>query len=173
MHPLIEYHIPVRGLKSGSHSFVFKVDKEFFEHFQNSIIEEGSFEVKLDLEKRPELMLLSFSLQGHMDTECDRCLAPIELPINQETEILVKFGDIVESDDIDVIFLAPDVNTFDISQLVYEFILLSVPLIKVYNCQDSSKPPCNFSMLEFLTKQESKEGKPFNDPTWDILKDIN
>jgi uncharacterized protein len=173
MNPLVEYQIPVRGLKSGSHSFVFKVDKVFFEHFQNSIIESGSFEVKLELEKRTELMLLSFSLDGYMDTECDRCLTPIKLPIIQNTEILVKFDEKLESDDIDVIFLAPDVNTFDISQLVYEFILLSVPLIKVYDCQGSSDPPCNFSMLEYLTKEEPKEDKPFNDPTWDILKDIN
>jgi uncharacterized protein len=174
MHPLIEYQIPVKGLKSGSHSFVFQVDESFFYNFQNTILERGQFKVTLVLEKRPEMMLMQFDMDGFMETECDRCLVPIKLPIHQTHEMIVKFEQDLDVDDIDVIFLPPETNHFDISNLVYELLLLSVPMIKTYNCEDDNPPPCNQSMLKHLYRPaNAKDDGEQQDPTWDILKDIN
>jgi uncharacterized metal-binding protein YceD (DUF177 family) len=173
MHPLVEYQIPVKGLKSGSHRFVLKAGEVFFEHFQNSIIESGNFNVALDVERHPDWMKFDFHFSGYMDTECDRCLAAIKLPVERDHTLIVKMGEENADEDIDVIFIPEETTNFDISQLVYELLVLSVPLVKVYDCQSETDPPCNFQLLQKLEGNAGKEGdNPFSDPTWDILKDI-
>jgi uncharacterized metal-binding protein YceD (DUF177 family) len=72
-----------------------------------------------------------------------------------------------------VIFIPADTTTFDVSQLVYELLVISVPLVKVYDCQDTENPPCNFALLQKLKGESEQEGQSrFSDPRWDILKNI-
>jgi len=173
MHPLVEFQIPIKGLKSGSHRFVFQVGKAFLEHFQNSIIDKGQFDVVLELERHPDWMQFEFHFSGYMDTECDRCLASISLPIHKVHRLIVKMGQEEVGEDIDVIFIPADTTTFDVSQLVYELLVISVPLVKVYDCQDTENPPCNFALLQKLKGESEQEGQSrFSDPRWDILKNI-
>ncbi len=173
MHPLVEFQIPIKGLKSGSHRFVFQVGEAFLEHFQNSIIDKGQFDVVLELERHPDWMQFEFHFSGYMETDCDRCLAPIHLPIERSHRLIVKMGQEEVGEDIDVIFIPTETNTFDVSQLLYELLVISVPLVKVYDCQEVENPPCNFTLLQKLKGGSGNENQSlFSDPQWDILKDI-
>ena len=98
MDPLIAFSIPVRGLRDGIHQFDFQIDRSFFGQFESAPVQEGDVSLQLELIKRPGLYTLTFSFEGTVKTECDRCLAPIDLPIEGEQRLLIKVSEAAEGE---------------------------------------------------------------------------
>ena len=170
MENIRHFSIPLKGLKDGNHSFQFEVDDHFFRFFENQEIHEGNFMVFLEFDKKPGVSVMEFVLEGHARMNCDRCLEPINLPIHGEFRLLLKFGDEEESND-EVMYVDAEISILPLGQLIYEFIILSIPLVRTYNCQDEDPRPCN---LDALQKLESNTELPTEvSSIWDGLKDIN
>lgn len=170
MDPFSAFSIPIQGLKTGMHRFEYTLDREFFRHFEGSPIEEGKVEVALQLDKRPSMLVLDFVLNGYSHATCDRCTAPIQLPLQDERQLVVKYGDAEGEDDSDeVVFLSREASALQIAPYLYEFSILALPITNTYNCQDDPNPPCNFEVLKFL-KENSDSGK--SNPLWDALHDL-
>lgn len=172
MDPLVPFTLPVKGLSHGIHSFTFEIGKDFFEQFEDPLIEDGVFVVGLELDKRIDMLILDFSFQGKAFTSCDRCLAAIKLPVSGENRLLVKFGQEEPEEDDDVIFLETETHQLNVARYVYEFVCLALPMIKVYNCQDDVPPPCDFDMLAYLKPQAEPEPEE-NNPFKDVFKNLN
>ncbi len=164
------FTIPVKGLQNGKRRFNFQVDRSFFQAFEGSPIEEGTFEVNMDLEKRHDMLELHFDFAGKVKTECDRCLAPIHLPVADKQSLLVKFSPVERLEEADVVYISPDAGELNVAKYVYEFICLAMPYIHRYDCLDDSPPPCDF---EALKRIQNEEGKADNETgtIWDHLKD--
>ena len=64
MESLQEFSIAFKGLKDGSHNYHFDIRHRFFGSFENSIIQDGELAVDLILDKRPDLMILHFKING-------------------------------------------------------------------------------------------------------------
>lgn len=173
MDALVEYLIPISGLKIGSYSFDFQVDNTFFTHFPDSLIKEGSFKVKLDFDKRLDLYELNFSYEGTTKTACDRCLATLDFPIKGSNRLIVKFAEDY-SEDIDVIYIPLKTETLNVAKFIYEYLSLAIPYIKTYDCEEEAKKPCDTDMLALLNKEanEEKGNKEEPNPVWDQLKNI-
>lgn len=171
MEALAAYVIPVSTLRSGHNELDFKVDWRFFQHFEGSPVQQGSFDIRVLFDKFPDLWHLQFGIHGEMDTECDRCLVPISLPVTGEYEIYVKFdeGQKDAEPDADIIYVSRESTQFDISQFIYEFIVLSMPVAKTYDCQSEQNPPCDKDMLARLRQQETESSV---NPLSEILKNI-
>ena len=76
---------------------------------------------------------------GVVYAPCDRCLADVEVPVDTEDEISVMLGD-EYADDGDVIVVPEKDGMMDLSQIIYEFIALSLPLKLVHepgNCDEA------------------------------------
>lgn len=175
MDGLVEYSIPIKGLRDGIHRFQFKIDRNFFKHFENSPVEQGQIDLTLTFDKRPDLYVLQFDFEGTIKTECDRCLETIDLPISGHQQLLVKFSFEEEAEEADVIYINPEDQKLDVSKFVYEFIILAIPIIKVYNCEDDEKRPCNEEMLRYLdeaAQEPAEEDEDFN-PIWEELKKLS
>ncbi len=179
MDPLIPFSIPVSGLRDGEHHYHFDIEEDFFREFEASPIQRGAVRVDLTFDKRPNMYVLDFVIEGTVQTECDRCLATIDLPIAFEERLLVKFSEEKESEEADVVYIAPDTERFQIAQYVYEYVLLAVPIIKTYDCKEEASPPCNEEMLAFLATDEADKpststGEKSDDrepnPIWEELK---
>ncbi|HMQ48097.1 MAG TPA: DUF177 domain-containing protein [Saprospiraceae bacterium] len=173
MDPLIAYSIPIKGLHFGIHQFDFQIDRHFFENFDYSPIQEAAIDLKLELDRRPDMYVLLFHLKGTVQTECDRCLAGIDLPIEDTQQLVVKLSADEQIGDDDVIFIHPDTSRFQIAEYIYEYICLAMPMIKRYDCEADDNPKCDQEMLRRLLQQEdtieSKEEEGEN-PIWDALK---
>ncbi len=170
---LLEYSLPVKGLGIGVHQFRFQVDASFFKHFQESPVEAGQVEVLLDFDKRPDLYVLDFRLEGTVRTECDRCLAEIDLPIADQQRLLVKFSEEEEIEEAEVVFISREETQLDVSHFIYEFIVLAMPIIKVYDCENDENRQCNEEMLRYLQGEEEKaEGSAGTNPIWEELKKL-
>ncbi|MBK6949770.1 MAG: hypothetical protein IPH16_18380 [Haliscomenobacter sp.] len=64
MSGLVPYSLPIQGLNNGIHEYEFHIDREFFQHFENSPVVEGDIDLTLILDKRPNMLLWSSILSG-------------------------------------------------------------------------------------------------------------
>lgn len=171
MDAFVSYALPIQGLKTGVHHFKFEIDSDFFAQFEDSPVETGKVLFELELDKRPDMMLFNFTMEGFVQSECDRCTATIDLPIEDERQLIVKFGEEdLELDEDEVIFIPRDAPVFNVAKYLYEFVVLALPITNVYDCENDEPPPCNFEVLKHL-KSESDEGN--TNSVWDSLKDLN
>lgn len=179
MEPLIEFSIPVRGLGLGLHQFDYQIDSAFFAHFEESPVKAGQFELRMYLDKRPDLMTLHVDYEGKAHTSCDRCLADIHLPVSGQGDLLFKFREGSEGEedeqDEDVVYLSPNTPKLNVARYLYEFIILGMPMIKVYDCEEEDPRPCDQDMLKYLDHTSRTDDEPSDDdtnPIWDALKDL-
>ena len=164
------YSIPIKSLEKGVHIYDFKLDEEFFEHFESSPIAESDLDVKVVMDKRESMILWAFEVQGKIRTQCDRCMEDISLPIHQSHDLIVKYGP--EGDSDDVVYIEPDQPSFQLAPYLYEFSCLSIPLVRVYDCASDEEAPCNDEVLEILEEAEEQESEG-NTDLGDQLKDLN
>lgn len=161
------YKIPIVGIPDGLSIYSFEVDEAYFDTYQNELLSKGSFEVKLSLDKLDNMFILNFEIHGSIATECDRCLADIKLPILSNYKIIVKLDE-EQSDDPDVDHIPVDSIHLDIANYLYDFLVISVPLVKTYDCESEDPKPCDSVVLESLNSDFQK-----SDPgIWDDLKNI-
>ncbi len=169
MNPFLPYSIPIQGLKDGIHQYKFILDREFFRHFEGSPIEEGELEAIVELDKRPDMLVLDFSFVGYCHAECDRCTAEIHLPVEGERQLLVKYGTDEGEEEDEVVFISRDAPEFQLAPFLYEFAVLAMPITNTYDCENDPEPPCNTDVLNYL-KSDADEGK--SNPVWDALKGL-
>ena len=173
MEPLTEYTIPIEGLKDGMHEFDFQLDSSFFEHFEAAPIQNGNFTLKLYFDKRPDMLVLVFDIKGSYPTECDRCLAAIDLPVNGQEQLLIKYAS-QAGEDADVVYITRETKLLNIAKYVYEYVCLSVPMVKTYECETEKEPPCNQEMLAYLNREATNEPETeTNNPIWEALKGLD
>ncbi|MBV6441493.1 MAG: DUF177 domain-containing protein [Haliscomenobacteraceae bacterium CHB4] len=170
MNAFVAYSIPIQGLKIGIHHFKFEIDGAFFRHFEDSPVQEGDIHFDLQLDKRPDMLILDFKLKGHIKAECDRCTAQINLPLEDERPLIVKYGEAEGEEEDEVVFISREASEFNVAKYLYEFTVLALPITNTYDCQSEPNPPCNFEVLKYL---ESISGEQKPDSVWDALKGIN
>ena len=169
MNAFVAYSIPIMGLKLGLHQFKFAIDTAFFALFEDSPIETGSIDFILELDKRSDMLLFDFELTGFIGVSCDRCTAPINLPIEDSRQLIVKYGDDGGDEDDEVVFISREASEFNVAKYLYEFAVLAMPITNVYDCQDDSNPPCNFEVLKHLGGDNANDDPP---AVWDALKNL-
>jgi uncharacterized metal-binding protein YceD (DUF177 family) len=163
------FKIPFVGLKLGKHEFEFDVNNSFFETLSYSLIEKGNLKVWLELEKKETMLLASFYVNGTVEMVCSRCNETMDAEIEDELEIIYKFGD--ESfDDENLIVISPDSYEIDVTQPIYELITVSLPSRPIHE-----EGECNEEMVKLIEKFQSKEKKDNDDtdPRWSALKNLN
>lgn len=179
MDRLIQYSIPVKGIRSGTHQFDFQIDRAFFQAFEDSPVSDGSIALTLLFDKRPDMYVLKFDFAGTLKTECDRCLAVIDLPVSDQQQLIVKLSEAEQIEDADVVYIHPETQQLNVAVYIYEYIILSMPFMRVYDCENDDKRVCNEEMLRYLNGQngadevaETPEVSEQNE-LWEALKKLN
>lgn len=167
-----KYDVEFRGLKEGLHAFEFQIGNEFFEHFEQGLVNVGNLDVKVDFEKRSTFLKLHFNHKGWVELTCDRCLENYRQDVEHNAEIFVKFGTFEDEGDGEVLWVLHDEHKINLAQLIYEFIILSIPLKHVHPDDENGESGCNREMLdriEELTNPDESENVDI-DPRWEELK---
>jgi len=164
------FKVQFSGLKLGKHSFDFDVYDAFFEKLDYSPIEKGEVEVTVVLDKKSTMMVLDFELNGWVMETCDRCTVSYRQHMSGEHQIYVKFGDDFDEPDENLLVIPRDEYELDLTQLIYEFIQLNVPLRKI-PCEESEDDSmCDKDTLKVLEDSVVDEKK--NNPLWAELNKI-
>jgi len=165
------YGIPISGLKEGRHLIDFEIGKEFFEQFEDSEVKEGSLIANIEMDKRSSHMDLLIRITGNIRICCDRCLEMYLQPVSCENRLIVKFGKSMEDDDPDIISVPIGEHELDLSQQLFEFIYLALPIKRIHPNDSNGNYTCDPEMLEKLSEHIVEEGNN-NDPRWDDLKKL-
>lgn len=171
MEKLSTYNIAFKGLKEGNHLFDYHIRNSFFELFENSLIEEAEADVTISLEKRNTFMSLHLDLKGSARLTCDRCLDQYDQEIANKADLIIKFGDYGYEDSDEVIWLHPEDYQFNVAQIIYDYIVLGIPLKHIHPDRQDGSSECNPEMLEKLKEYSPlHEGK--GDQRWIQLKNL-
>ena len=164
-----EYSIPVAGLSEGLHHFDFRVNDPFFGAFENTPVEKADLSVHVEFEKRPSMYVLELTHEGTVRTTCDRCLEEIDLPVSGSFPLVVKFSEEELPEEAEVVYVHPETSRLNLAKYIFEFVVLSLPLIKVYDCEADPDAVCNEETLKFLDRQKDADEAPVN-PLKEALK---
>jgi uncharacterized metal-binding protein YceD (DUF177 family) len=174
-----EYLIPFIGLKLGKHHFEYQINNAFFEIFDYHEFNNSNIKVNVVLEKKSNLLELAFKHKGTVNVPCDMTNEEFDLPIKGKMKLIVRFGDIYNNDNEELLILPHGEFQIDIAQYLYEMIVLSVPLKRINpGIKDGSLNTEVLQKLKELTiKEQKKEHKKEQknkdiDPRWDKLKQL-
>lgn len=171
MERLRNYDISFSGLKAGKHEFRLEIDKEFFQLFDTEQ-EFTNPRITADvlLDKHSTFLEFDIKVNGTVELVCDITTENFDHPVENDIRVLVKFGEEYDDSEEDVITIPANDHAFNIAQLVYESVVLSIPMKKV-------SPEVSDEDLAILDKfspkeTEEEEEEHKSDPRWDALKNL-
>jgi len=170
-----EFLIPFIGLKLGKHHFEYQISNAFFEIFDYHEYNNSDIKVNVVLEKKSTIMELAFKHKGIVNVPCDMTNEEFDLPVKGIMKLIVRFGEVYNNDNEELLILPHGEFQIDVSQYIYEMIVLSVPLRRIHpGVKDGSLNTEALTKLKELSiKELKKEEKEENiDPRWDKLKQL-
>lgn len=172
MDKLRNYDVSFSGLKNGKHTFHFEIDQAFFQLFDTEQeFSDPKITAEVLLDKHTTFLEFFIKTKGDVELICDITSQPFRHPIENEIKVLVKFGEEYDDSDEEVIQIPMQDHAFNVAQLIYEDVVLSVPMKKI-------SPDVSDEDLEILEKFSPKaekiteEKESENDPRWDALKKL-
>src|SRR6185295_17256594 len=149
--------IQLAGLSTGQHTFDFTADDRFFARYEQSIVQHGKVDVSVTLLKQERVMVLDFSYEGWVRLTCHRCLEEFDSPLVGDNRLLVKWGSHTEEESDEIITIASGESELDVSQYIYEYINLMIPLRTVHPDDADGNSTCNPEILAILNKHLLKQ----------------
>lgn len=184
------YKIPLKTLAPGVHTYEYELDRKFFEAIDGEEVKKGNVNVILNVRRTSSSFELNFDIEGVIKVSCTRCLDDMNLDVDTESRLIVKFGS-EYSEESDEIVIIPEVEgEINIAWFLYEFIALTIPIKHVH-----PKGECNRTVSSKFKKHQAvsadddeddsddiidddsepqeDEDTPQTDPRWDTLREIN
>jgi len=165
--------IPLNGLTAGENVFFWKAGKEFFDSFENSEVLDAHLDADVRVEKSGRYIGVDCDVTGRVTVECDRCLDELDMPIDVEIRLSVKYGSEDGSDeqssDREIVFIPETDAELDMSQIIYDYVCLSLPMQRVHE-----EGSCNPEAMKYFCHPEGVEeetGECGNSP-FSALKDM-
>ncbi len=171
MDKLRNYDVSFSGLKIGKHEFRFEIDKTFFQLFDTEQeFTNPRIEVHVSLDKHTTFLEFEIKIKGLVELVCDITNDNFDYPIENEIKILVNFGEEYDDSNEDVITIPSTDHAFNVAHLIYENVMLSIPMKKISpNVSDEDLQILDqFSPKEIEVNEEEHE----SDPRWDALRKL-
>ncbi|WP_298155160.1 DUF177 domain-containing protein [Flavobacterium sp.] len=177
MKKLNEFLIPFIGLKLGKHQFEYQIDKTFFAAYEYDDFESCDIKVNVVLEKKSTMLELNFKHKGTVHVPCDLTGEMFDLTVKGKLRLVVQFGEEFNNDNEELLILPHGEHQIDISQYIYEMIVLSIPLKRVHpGIKDGTLQSEALDKLRELSVKETKKAEEIKeentDPRWDKLKQL-
>jgi len=168
-----EYEIAFVGLKPGIHEDNYEITDKFFESYDKQDFSNCKAQIKLTLEKATSFMMLKFEVGGTVDVICDRCGNMLPIELWDEFNVLVKMVENPDEmnekgEDPDILYISRTESHLHLAELIYEFIILSLPVQKMCRIEEMSGPYCYKEALEMLKKMNETNNQT-NNPIWKDL----
>ncbi|MCK7553808.1 DUF177 domain-containing protein [Chitinophaga sedimenti] len=167
MKQLREFDIAFVGLKPGVHTFQYQITDSFFENYGPQDFTNCKATVKLQFDKKSNFFMLKFEIGGSVTVTCDRCGQPFELQLWDDFEHVVKLvenpTELEGNDDPEVTYINKTESHYNVANLIYEFINLSIPMQRIHPDDAEGKSGCDPKVLEMLAKMNDRgtaKGKP-------------
>lgn len=165
-------NIVFSGLKLGNHQYDFTFNKSFFLEYDFNEFNNINVDVIVIMEKKENMLVFNFEIKGSIVTECDRCAEDLEIKIEGKNIHFMNFSEEkTEMNDDDISNLNANAYEVNISDLIYEYIIILIPTKRVH----INNKACESILDEFsiLTEDENISETDENiDPRWEALKNL-
>ena len=166
---MLNHNIRISGIKDGNHEYFFNINKKFFESFVESEVINSIIKVNCNLFKDGNKLKLSIHVEGSiLNFNCDLCARPVNLLIENSIDVLLQETEIEREDTDEIVYIQSNQSHLDISQLIYEAVILSIPSKIEHSGVESDI--CDKEMMVLIDKYAKKE--EINDPRWDDLNKL-
>ncbi len=169
------YEIAFVGLKHGEHEFNYDLEDEFFKNKATTPVENIHATVKLLLEKNKDFMLLKFQTGGNAKVNCDRCGNELQANLWDEFNVVVKLVENPEEmneqeTDADIFYIARLESHLEISDWLYEFVMLSIPTQNECAKDKNGESLCNKEVLRKLAEMKNQIEEQKENSIWKGLE---
>lgn len=131
----------------------FAIGTEFFKNMENPDVIDSDVKVHLRLEHKNDTYYCHFTLQGMMHIPCDRCLDPMEHPVDTTFDIAVKFGEEYDDSNDDVLVIPEEDVFLNVAYMLYDTLILTIPMRHVH-----PQGQCNRAMASVLHNHKGSAG---------------
>ncbi len=165
-----QFDIRFGSLTFGRHQMEVEVNKLFFEKHKNDDIKDGNIQIGITVDRKETMVSLDFDIQGEIISFCDLCLEELVIPVSKHEMLILKTtGDARESDGEDIVFVGEREYSYNIEQIIYEYLLALIPIRKTH--QEIGNENCNPDMLK-LIEDAKTVSHPKEDERWEALKNL-
>tara|TARA_B100000131_G_scaffold66247_1_gene62539 strand:- start:424 stop:948 length:525 start_codon:yes stop_codon:yes gene_type:complete len=173
MKKVSKYMIPFRGLKDGIHFFEFSIDNSFFEELNFFDFGDAKLDLNITLDKKSSILTLKFDFNGFVKLSCDLTTESFDYNLKTDFRLVVKFGEVEKYDGDEILILQNGASQIDISQYIYETIILAIPQKKIHpGVIDGTLDSDIIKKLRDLQPKTQKKLNKKIDPRWVKLKDL-
>ena len=168
--PLQPFVIPVSGLAQGGARYDWRADGAFFGSFDHSEILGASLAVSVEVHPHGRAVDVDGTIRGSVTVQCDRCLEDLTLPLQTEFRLCVRTEeDGAGADGREVVLLPQGERELDLSQVVYDYVNISLPMQRVH-----PQGECNPKALQYLGERNAKveEGSAAAESPFASLKEL-
>ena len=166
---LEQFKIDLKALAEDVTPLEWQLDDQFFGLLEGAQLQHGSVHVSGSIRKAVGFYELLLHAEGNVQVPCDRCLEPMDQPIEADQRLVVKLGDTYTDDDDEVITVDEAHPVLDTAWLIYETVALAVPIQHVLQPGD-----CNDAMMRKLSELSAARSSDADateavDPRWAAL----
>ncbi|CAI8159687.1 MAG: Uncharacterised protein [Bacteroidota bacterium] len=170
---LTPFVLAFAGLKEGIHHFSLDITSKFFDAFDYTEFNAAALNAQVELNKKASMLELQFSITGTVNVSCDLSNEPFDLPINPHHNLVVKFGEVFNDENEELLVLPHGSHQVDVAQTLFETVVLAIPQKRVHpGIENGSLHSDLLDRLDALHPNESTKAPETNDPRWDALKKL-
>lgn len=156
-----QYIVSLVANESGQNVYEFVQGLDFFRAFDpecsfldSRVVVHGKAVLQQDT------WTFTFTYKGFITVPCDRCLEPLNCEVETTSTLFVKISDREpRSMEEDWWVLPPEEETADISQHIYDAVILSLPMQRIHKDNADGVSTCNAEMLQKLFDSKTSEKK--------------
>ena len=174
MDKIKNYDISFSGLKVGKHELQFKVEQPFLELFDTEReFEQPNVIADVVLQKHSTFLEFEIKIHGTVELVCDISSEKFNEEIENEINFLVKYGEEYDDSNEELIVIPREDHDFNIAQLLYECIMLAIPMKKVSpNLSDEDLALLEKYSPEAQAEKDDDDDEDEIDPRWAALKNL-
>lgn len=144
------YKVELASLPDGKYEQDFVCDTEFFKNMEHTGINKADVKVHMDLVKKNDAYDCKFHCTGVVTVPCDRCLDPLDIDVDTDYHIIVKYGEEFDDESDDLLIIPYNNSNLNVAYMLYDTILLTIPLRHVHPLGK-----CNRAMAQALNKHRA------------------
>ena len=178
---LEHFKIDLKGLAEEQTPLEYQLGDDFFKQLGSTEVQGGALHVSGSIRKAVGFFELQLAISGTVRITCDRCLDLMDQPIEAKLQQVVKLGTVDDNEawqggsyaeQDDIIIVDEDKAVLDTAWLIYESVVLAVPIQHVHQPGD-----CNVAMSEKLNELSAARSSDADagetiDPRWEALKNL-
>lgn len=185
-----KYKLILKDLPTGKSQFEYELSDDFFKliNDEESDVKRGKLTASVEVVRSAKGFDLKFNVQGNIFVPCDRCLDDVDMSVDTQQKLVVKFGKEYSEESDEIVVVPEDEGEINIAWFLYEFIVLSLPAKRVHpagSCNkvvaqklrkhkaiDPQDDDNDDDDNDFADMEEGEDERGGNDPRWDALKDL-